>query len=91
VLVASTHDTVLGQRYIHTPWDESRSGVDVGANVWIGAQCVLVAGVVVGDDAVIAAGAVVTKNVPAGEIWAGVPARKLRDVPRYGPRAHPQA
>lgn len=34
----------------------------------------------VSDNAVIAAGSVVTKDVPPDEIWGGVPARKLRDV-----------
>lgn len=51
--------------------------VTIGQDVWIGAQVVVLPSVTVGDGAVIAAGAVVTKSVPAGEIWGGVPARKI--------------
>jgi acetyltransferase-like isoleucine patch superfamily enzyme len=47
-------------------------------NVWIGAQCMVLKGVRLGRGAVIGAGSVVTKSIPAGEIWAGTPARRLR-------------
>lgn len=52
--------------------------IRIGRDVWIGANAVVLAGVTIGDGAVIGAGAVVTHDVPAGEIWAGVPARRLR-------------
>ncbi len=47
--------------------------------VWIGANVVVLRGVRIGRGSVIAAGAVVTKDVPAMEIWGGVPARRLRE------------
>jgi acetyltransferase-like isoleucine patch superfamily enzyme len=50
----------------------------IGRDVWIGANAVILGGVTVGDGAVVAAGAVVTKDVGAGAIVAGVPARLLR-------------
>ncbi len=50
----------------------------IGRDVWIGANAVILGGVTVGDGAVVAAGAVVTKDVAAGAIVAGVPARLLR-------------
>lgn len=51
--------------------------IDIGNDVWIGCHVVILPGVTVGDGAVIAAGSVVNKDIPAYEIWGGVPARKL--------------
>ncbi|MEM1429361.1 MAG: sugar O-acetyltransferase [Pseudomonadota bacterium] len=51
--------------------------VTVGANVWIGAAALILPGVTIGDDAVIGAGAVVTRDVPPGATVAGNPARPL--------------
>ena len=47
----------------------------------IGGGAVVLAGVTIGEQAMIGAGAVVTRDVPAHEVWVGNPARKLRDVP----------
>lgn len=46
--------------------------------VWIGARVIVLRGVRIGYGAVLAAGAVVTRDVPPGEIWGGVPARFIR-------------
>lgn len=48
-------------------------------DVWIGQGAILMSGIRVGRGSIIAAGAVVTDDVPAYEIHGGVPARKLRD------------
>lgn len=53
--------------------------VRIGCRVWIGVGASIMPGVSVGDDAVIAGGAVVTKDVPAGSIVAGVPAKIIRE------------
>ena len=50
----------------------------IGNNVWIGARCVIRAGVHIGDGAIIAAGAVVTKDVEPYTICGGVPAKIIR-------------
>lgn len=55
----------------------------IGNDVWIGAYVRLMEGVTIGDGAIIAAGAVVTKNVPPYAVAGGVPARVLRY--RFGP------
>jgi acetyltransferase-like isoleucine patch superfamily enzyme len=51
--------------------------VTIGENVWIGCHVTILPGVTIGNHAIIGAGAVVTKNVPSGETWAGIPAIKL--------------
>ena len=51
----------------------------IGADAWIGFRAIVMAGVTVGRGAIVAAGAVVTKDVPPYEIHAGVPARKIGD------------
>lgn len=51
--------------------------VRIGANVWIGGGALVLPGVTVGDDAIIGAGAVVTRDVPAGATVAGNPAKPL--------------
>lgn len=57
--------------------------VTIGENVWLGAKSSVLSGVTVEDDATVAAGAVVTKDVPAGATVGGVPARLL------GTTSHP--
>lgn len=54
--------------------------IHIGKNVWIGANAIVLPGVTIGDGAVIAAGAIVTKDVPANTIAGGVPAKKIRDI-----------
>jgi len=53
-------------------------GIRIGDDVWIGSHVVVLDGVTVGDRAVLAAGAVVTKDVPAGAVVGGNPARLLK-------------
>ena len=52
--------------------------VAIGARASVGARCTILPGVTIGEGAVIGAGAVVTKDVPPGEFWAGVPAKRVR-------------
>jgi maltose O-acetyltransferase len=56
------------------------SAVIIGANVWIGSNVTVLPGVQIGDNAIIAAGAVVTKSVPANSLVAGVPAKHVRSL-----------
>lgn len=52
----------------------------VGRNVWIGSNSTILQGVTIGDNSIIAAGSVVTKDVPTNAIVAGVPARFIRSI-----------
>jgi len=56
---------------------ETREGICVGRDVWIGGGAIILDGVSIGDGAVIAAGAVVNRDIAAGTIVAGVPGRLL--------------
>lgn len=67
------HGTHSGAPTSHQPLVEDRTSI--GNNVWIGANVIILKGVNVGDNAVVAAGSVVTKNVPSNERVCGVPAR----------------
>lgn len=80
VLVAAHHAIQAGTAYFNTPYDTTRSGVTIGANVWVGAHCVILPGVSIGDNAVIGAGSIVNRDVPANELWAGAPARHVRAI-----------
>lgn len=57
---------------------EQARAVTIGHRVWIGGGCIVLPGVNIGDDAVIAAGAVVRDDVPAGALVAGNPAQLIR-------------
>lgn len=52
----------------------------MGDRVWIGAGAIILGGVKIESDSVVAAGAVVTKNVPSKCVVAGVPARVIKKI-----------
>ena len=58
----------------------STKPVTIGNDIWIGANAVILPGVIIGDHSVIAAGAVVTKNVPPHSLAAGVPAKIIKQI-----------
>ena len=54
--------------------------VKIGNNVWVGAGVHITPGVTIGDNTIIGAGSVVTKDIPANVIAAGVPCRVIREI-----------
>jgi acetyltransferase-like isoleucine patch superfamily enzyme len=63
------------------PVDENQiRPVSIGKNVWVGARVQILKGVTIGDNAIVGAGSVVTKNVPANTIVGGSPARVIRSL-----------
>lgn len=52
--------------------------IQVGHHCWLGTGAIVLQGVTIGDGAVVAAGAVVTKDIPPFEVWGGVPAKFIR-------------
>ena len=72
----------------HEPGTADRRGgavvgapVRVGDGCWIGARALILPGVEIGDGCVVAAGAVVTQSCAPHGVYAGVPARRVRDLP----------
>lgn len=59
---------------------DEASPVTIGSNVWIGNRAMILRGVTIGDDSVVAAGAIVTKPVPPATLVGGNPARVIREL-----------
>lgn len=75
VLATLDHDIDPNKRHILHP-----APIRIGSRVWIGANAVIKKGVTIGDNSIIAAGAVVTHDIPANVIAAGVPAKVLKEI-----------
>lgn len=83
-------DTLIGHNVVlatlnHEENPENRGNliaapIKIGNKVWIGSNATILPGVTVGDGAIIAAGAVVTKNVEAMTVVAGVPAKLIKKI-----------
>ena len=75
VFATLDHDIDPEKRYMLHP-----APIHIGRRVWIGSNVVITKGVKIGDNSVIAAGAVVTKDVPANVVAGGVPAKVLKEL-----------
>ena len=67
------------KKYCNWPDDDIIAPVKIGNDVWIGSNSMILQGVTIGDGAVIAAGAVVNKDVEPFTVVGGVPARKIKN------------
>jgi maltose O-acetyltransferase len=76
-LLTPTHPLEPGSR--REGW-ESAEPITIGRNVWLGSAVVVCPGVTIGDDTVVGAGAVVTRDLPAGVLAVGNPARIVRSI-----------
>ena len=57
--------------------------IKIGNDSFIGARSTILPGVEIGDFCIVAAGSVVTKNIPSGEVWGGVPAHYIMKTEQY--------
>jgi acetyltransferase-like isoleucine patch superfamily enzyme len=76
--IATSNDNFVGrteERFKHFKGTIAKKGARIGAGA------VVLPGITIGTDGLVAAGALVTKDVPARKISAGIPARVFRDVP----------
>lgn len=76
------HGTRLGTRI--GPQPSVCESIRLGEDVWLGCNVIVLKGVRIGNGAVVAAGAVVTKSIPDNEIWAGVPAKRISERTSHG-------
>jgi acetyltransferase-like isoleucine patch superfamily enzyme len=71
------HDHGISLGALMRKQEGPESPIKIGSDVWLGCNVVVLKGVTIGDGAIVAAGAVITKSIGENEIWAGVPARKI--------------
>lgn len=76
--IVGSHEVGTGER---RAGNGTARAIVVGNGCWVGAKTVILGGVTIGDGAIIAAGAVVTRDVPAHTLVAGVPAVVKRQLP----------
>ncbi len=57
----------------------SKAAIEIGNRVWVGSRAIIMKGVTIGDGAIIAAGSVVTKNVPSKTLVGGAPAKVIKE------------
>ena len=76
-LLTATHPVEPGPR--RDKW-EGAEPIVIGDNVWLGGGVVVCPGVSIGADTVVGAGSVVTRDLPAGVVAVGAPARVVRPV-----------
>lgn len=77
-LLTATHPLAPGPR--RDKW-EGAEPITIGDNGWLGGGVIVGPGVSIGADTVVGAGSVVTRDLPAGVVALGVPARPVRDLP----------
>ena len=71
------HGTVRGDLPMREQTAGAEAEIILEEDVWLGVNVVVLKGVRIGRGAIVAAGAIVTSDVPSYEIWGGVPARKI--------------
>ena len=77
-IIAANHKYKLNELIKSQPWQTQGNFIVIKNDVWVGTGAILLPGITIESGAVIAAGAVVTQDVPANAIMAGVPAKIIK-------------
>lgn len=77
MIISSNHDIPpIGEPY--PPSGTNYEKVTIGRDVWIGAGCIILPGVTIGEGATVSAGSIVTKDIPQNAIAMGIPAKVVK-------------
>lgn len=79
ILDSNSHNTSIDP-LIRSTGKSIDSPVIIGNNVWVGMHSIILKGVHIGDNSIIAAGSVVTKNVPSNKLYGGNPAKFIKNI-----------
>lgn len=61
--------------------------INIGNNVYLGDGCLILPGVTIGENSIIGARSVVTKDIPANSVYAGIPAKQIKTLEEYKQKA----
>jgi acetyltransferase-like isoleucine patch superfamily enzyme len=79
IIVSANHGVSLGTKISDQPWSKTGEGVTIGRDCWIGSNVTILPNSVIEDGCIIGAGSVVRGRIPAQTIWAGVPAKYIKN------------
>jgi acetyltransferase-like isoleucine patch superfamily enzyme len=86
-VIFETHDGGVGLFRKEFPGINVFGRIKIGSHVFIGNNCIIMPGVTIGDNVVIGAGSIVTKDIPSEVVAAGIPARVLKTIEEYKQRS----
>ena len=78
-IVTVTHDTAA-RKYCDTIIEKP---IKIGNNVWLGSHCVILPGITIGDNVIVGAGSVVTKDLEKNGVYVGSPAKWIRGLSQF--------
>ena len=78
-LLCGHHDYTL-RGIERMPFPSEGFDIKIGKGAWLASGCIIIGPCNIGDNAVIGAGSVVTHDIPAEQLWAGNPARFIKDI-----------